>query len=76
LFAWLTQQPLFKEISDVNVRRRLAHEARMNEELYALPIPVVPQSRQTNLVVDPEGTIWFSTQKEFDAAYQELFSPD
>jgi hypothetical protein len=58
LFGWLTAQSLFRDETDVDVRKQLLAEANMliNEEL--TPVGVFDDGREVESEVDSEGDLW------------------
>ena len=58
LFGWLTAQTLFREETDVDVRKQLLAEANLliNEEL--TPVGVFDDGRTEETEVDSQGDLW------------------
>jgi hypothetical protein len=62
LFAWLTSQPHFKDITDNDLRTRLLEEKMKLLEDDILPFGFVDagMNREEETFVDSEGQIWFT----------------
>ena len=62
LFGWLTAQSLFRDETDVDVRKQLLAEANMliNEEL--TPVGVFDDGREVESEVDSEGDLWKNSE--------------
>jgi hypothetical protein len=58
LFSWLTTQPLFKEITNIDIRKRLADENLDNITDDLLPFGVIDDGRAEESFRDDEGTFW------------------
>ena len=58
LFSWLTAQPSFKELTDLDIRRRLYDEKveSMNEQL--LPFGFIQDGSGDKTFKDTDGTVW------------------
>lgn len=77
LFAWLTAQPFFKDISDLNLRKRLFEE-RERQLVEALPIPPVIESplyKKPKFEVS-DGVMWIPIDVGFDEAVRILQGED
>lgn len=75
IFAWLTAQPLFKEISDLNLRARLFAERERLAEESLPPVPVIQSNnyKPSPLSIDKStGTIWINSEQTFDEAIEQL----
>jgi hypothetical protein len=75
IFAWLTAQPLFKEISDLNLRARLFAERERLAEESLPPVPVIQSNnyKPSPLSIDKStGTIWINSEQSFDEAIEQL----
>ena len=62
LFGWLTSQPYFREISDVDIRKDLFQERidRMEESLTPFGFVNNDSSDDENIEIDSEGNVWFN----------------
>jgi hypothetical protein len=59
LFAWLSSQPHFKEITDLDLRRRMIQEKMQMLEDEVLPFGYIPDAAEDESFVDGEGQVWF-----------------
>jgi hypothetical protein len=61
LFGWLTAQSLFRDETDVDVRKQMLAEANMliNEEL--TPVGVFDDGREPESEIDSDGERWMNT---------------
>ena len=78
LFAWLTIQPFFKDISDLGLRQRLfAERERQTQELMP-PVPVFESLnyKKPKLEIDPEGTLWLDSAMSLEEALNILNDKD
>jgi len=58
LFGWLTTNPYFRELTDVNLRE-LMYKKRIQEiEEEMLPIGFINDGQQEEVVVDSDGDVW------------------
>lgn len=63
MFSWLTAQPTFKDLTDVDIRRKIVEE-RMNsmtEEL--VPFGIINDGSQSKSFKDSDGTVWEHVEK-------------
>lgn len=61
LFSWLTAQPLFKEITDTDARRRVYEEKVKNIEEQILPFGFIDDGvSSTHTFIDDDGILWSS----------------
>jgi hypothetical protein len=65
LFSWLTTNPYFKEITDVNLREAVYREKIKKIEEEMLPIGFIDDGQQEELVVE-SGDVWgsFNSREE------------
>ena len=60
LFAWLTSQPHFKEITDLDLRKRMLQEKMQIMEDDILPFGFINDATtEEENFVDGEGQVWF-----------------
>jgi hypothetical protein len=59
LFAWLTSQPHFKEITDLDLRKRMLQEKMQMMEDDILPFGFINDATEEENFVDSEGQVWF-----------------
>ena len=59
LFAWLSSQPHFKEITDLDLRRRMLQEKMQLLEDEILPFGFIQDARDEESFTDDEGQQWF-----------------
>ena len=58
LFAWLTSQPHFKDITDLDLRRRLLEEKMQALEEEVLPFGFMNDAQDNESFVEDDGTVW------------------
>lgn len=58
LFAWLTSQPHFKDITDLDLRRRLLEEKMQALEEEVLPFGFMNDAQDNETFVEDDGTVW------------------
>ena len=59
LFAWLSSQPHFKEITDLDLRRRMIQDKMQMLEDELLPFGYIPDAIEDERFVDGDGQVWF-----------------
>lgn len=74
LFAWLTNQPFFRDISDLNMRSRLfaERERQIAENMPAAPVIISENYRKVPLDKDKDGQIWIPAEMAWDDALKIL----
>lgn len=77
LFAWLTIQPFFRDISDLNLRSRLYAE-REKQMLDNMPPPPVIEdnSRPRPKLEVSDGVVWIDSQYSYEDALRILNNTD
>lgn len=58
LFAWLCAQPMFKEMTDINIQKRLFQEREKQNEETMLPFGYLVSGPEKETFVDEVGTVW------------------
>jgi hypothetical protein len=58
LFAWLTTQEAFKEITDSDIRKKLQEQKLKDEEDQMAPFGAISTGLEEEHIVDREGNIW------------------
>lgn len=78
LFAWLTTQEYFKDISDLNMRERLFadREKQLRDALPPPPILVDGSPPKPKLEIDASGTMWIPQDMSYQDALLKLNSMD
>lgn len=65
LFSWLTTNPYFKELTNINIRKEL-YETRINAiEQEITPFGIIDDGRMDEKIVDASGQVW-EVDKSFD----------
>jgi len=59
LFAWLSSQPHFKDITDLDLRRRMLEEKMQTLENEIVPFGFIDTAREEEGFVDDTGQAWF-----------------
>ena len=67
IFSWLVQQRYFKDLTDLDIRKKLADEQMRALEEDLLPFGIIDDGRDTQTFTDNSGTTW--TIDESSRAY-------
>ena len=60
LFAWISSQPYFKELTDLDLRKKMLEEKMKIIEDDILPFGFVDEGTDEESFVDDEGQVWFN----------------
>jgi len=73
-FSWLTTQAMFKELTNTNVRAKIAEEKieSMSEEI--LPFGYISDGNEKNTFTDSEGTVWEEASNEEEISFYDWLS--
>jgi hypothetical protein len=67
LFSWLTSQPAFKELTDLDIRHKILEEKIQNMQEEILPFGIINDgSEMQDTFVDRDNTLWQYSQGDFD----------
>lgn len=66
LFSWLSVQEYFKEVSDLDIRKRLLEERAKQAEQEVLPFFNATHDETKAPYKDPDGTIWTPVGEDSD----------
>jgi len=69
LFAWLVMQEYFKEMTDMDVRRRIYEEQRNQIEQDMAPFGFVDDGMGDDTYLDAEGDLWAYGDKQEEVSY-------
>ncbi len=58
LFAWMTRQSYFKELTNNDTRRKILLDHREQIESDVLPFGVIDDGRETDFIIGDDGTKW------------------
>jgi len=58
LFGWLTSQQLFKELTNGDIRKRMAEEKSKIDQEKLMPFGILPQDTHNRVEMDVHGTRW------------------
>lgn len=59
MFSWLTAQPTFKELTDIDIRRKIADERTQSMTESLLPFGIINDGSEANKSFkDADGTVW------------------
>lgn len=58
LFSWLTSQPTFKELTDVDIRKKIVEEKMESMSEQILPFGIIEDGSSSKTFKDQEGTVW------------------
>jgi len=85
LFSWLTTQNFFKDLTNIDVRKKVLENFRQERDEMMLPIVVInmddtetgtdPREKNTPLVVKEDGDLWFRGNATMDNVYDYLGIP-
>ena len=69
LFAWVTTQPYFKELRDVDIRKSLYEDQLGQLEQDMTPFGIIDDGKDEGFEVDSEGQAWFSADDDNESNY-------
>ena len=69
LFAWLVMQEYFKEMTDMDVRRRIYEEQRNQIEQDMAPFGFIDDGMGDDTYLDAEGDLWAYGDKQEEVSY-------
>lgn len=72
LFAWLTNQQHFKDLTNSNVRLRLMNDKKRKQEEEMLPFGFVVNGADEEVTIDKDGTVWHSDPEWYDEEQRKL----
>ena len=72
IFAWLTTNQYFKDITDIDIRTKLLQEQKDKEEEDLLPFGFIPQD--DTIQVDQDGTVWQAVEQDEMNAILSMFN--
>ena len=58
IFSWLANQKYFKELTDLNIRMRIARDKKKRMEEQMLPFGFIVDGRDEEITIDSEGNVW------------------
>ena len=58
IFSWLVQQRYFKDLTDLDIRKKLADEQMRALEEDLLPFGIIDDGRESQTFTDNSGTTW------------------
>ena len=65
LFGWMTSQPYFKEISDINIREDLFKDKISELEDGLTPFGIIDTGvEEGNFEIDAEGDVWYNADDD------------
>ena len=73
LFAWLVMQEYFKEMTDMDVRRRIYEEQRNQIEQDMAPFGFIDDGMGDDTYLDAEGDLWAYGDKQEEVSYMWNF---
>ena len=73
IFAWLCMQDYFKEMTDLDVRRRIYEEQRNQIEQDMAPFGFIDDGQGDDTYLDAEGDLWAYGDKEEVVSYMWNF---
>jgi hypothetical protein len=62
LFGWLTRQPYFKEITDIDIRERLYNDKMKMLEDDILPFGFIEDGTPDETIIDTDGQLWHAAE--------------
>ena len=69
LFSWLVMQEYFKEMTDMDVRRRIYEEQRNQIEQDMAPFGFIDDGQGEDTYLDAEGDLWAYGDKQEEVSY-------
>lgn len=60
LVSWLTSQPHFKDITDIDLRRRMVEEKMQSMEDELAPFGFISSADEDDSFIDSSGQVWFT----------------
>jgi len=66
LFAWMTNQEFFKDLSNTNIRTKLYEQQIANIEEESLPLPIMPEEPDEVKRIRMGGDLWTVVERESD----------
>jgi len=69
LFSWITTQPYFKELLNVDIRKTLYKDQIDQLEQDMTPFGFIDDGNKDNYEVDSEGNVWFSVDDDNSPNY-------
>jgi len=69
LFAWVTTQPYFKELRDVDIRKSLYEDQMIQMEQDMTPFGIIDDGNSEDFEVDGEGQVWYSAEDDNPSKY-------
>jgi hypothetical protein len=60
IFAWLTQQRYFKELTDLDLREKLYYDKMKEIEQDLVPFGFIQDGVEEKTTTDNEGNVWFN----------------
>ncbi len=73
IFAWLCMQEYFKEMTDLDVRRRIYEEQRNQIEQDMAPFGFIDDGMGDDTYLDAEGDLWAYGDKQEEVSYMWNF---
>ena len=73
IFAWLCMQDYFKEMTDLDVRRRIYEEQRNQIEQDMAPFGFIDDGMGDDTYLDAEGDLWAYGDKQEEVSYMWNF---
>jgi hypothetical protein len=58
LFSWLTTNQYFKDLTDIDLRKKLLQEKQEKEEIDVLPFGCSTSAEDDNIIDEKKGVIW------------------
>jgi hypothetical protein len=63
LFSWLTTNPYFKELTNINIRKELYEKRIELIENELTPFGIIDDGREDSTFVDASGQVWTQDEK-------------
>ena len=72
LFSWLTTNPYFKELTNINIRKELYEQRMRAIEDEITPFGIINDGRDEQTIVDSSGQLW-EMDREMERKENEFF---
>jgi hypothetical protein len=72
LFSWLSTNPYFKELTNVNLRKEMYHQRIKSIEEEVLPFGFINTGLEEEVYQDASGQVWSSPDEDRTPKYDFL----
>jgi hypothetical protein len=72
LFSWLSTNPYFKELTNVNLRKEMYHQRIKSIEEEVLPFGFINTGLEEEVYQDASGQVWSAPEEDRTPKYDFL----